>query len=75
MIVSSYLYCNPCWDLLLVNFDNNKLANGFLEVFTESSYSLVPIFYIFTLSSAPIFVIFSTNNKLFKKFIEIYLAV
>lgn len=76
--LSSYPYYNPYWNSLPVNLSNNELANGSPEVLTKNSNSLILISCAFTLgpASAPIPAsdIFFTNNELFKKFIEAYLA-
>lgn len=71
-------YCN----FLLINSNKNKLGYAFLKAFTKSTYFLLILlvfFHVFTLELAfiPAFSLVSaifTNNKLFKKFMEAYLA-
>lgn len=86
MALDFYLQCKPWHNFLLINSIDNKLANAALKAPTKSSGFFVLTFRAFfynltpasTLKPAFIFVlastILSTNNKLFKKFIEVCLA-
>lgn len=78
MALSSYIYCSPRQNSLLVNFFNNKLNDFFPKASIKNNNFLAPIFspifsplfYSSILSSifvfAQAFAIPSTNDKLFK---------
>lgn len=80
MVLSFCFYCSP-YRSFFINFVINKLINNFPKAPIKSSGSSTFIFQVFShisiLSFAFIsilaFVIPSTNNKLFKQFIEAYL--
>lgn len=74
MAPSSYPYCSLYQNLLYINCDNNKLVNRPSKASTENSSSLTSTSYICTSAPALVFITFFTNNELFKKLIEAYLA-
>lgn len=80
MAPDSCFYRNFCINSL--SSGNNKVASNLLSAFTKSSGFSISIactfsqslFLGFALAFIPAFVVFSTNNKLFKKFLKAFLA-
>lgn len=58
------------WNLLLINFDNNKLIDNLLQESTKSNSFPISIFYAFILGFAPISIFALISKILLGRYIN-----